>query len=157
MSNKITVKEFKDWLGGVLDFQDENWIPNKEQWEKILNKINQLEVNATYNFTKEYDDHSENYKPDFSLYPEIKDVSSQTGSIENKTNKRESGIVKNIDLETSVKLPESALVKNTQVKVVQSSVPEIIKTEDGGRIINTGKTHKMDNDLSGKEYKSSFI
>ena len=45
MSNKdkISVSEFKSWLSGVLDFQTDDWTPDKTQWEKILAKIEQLD------------------------------------------------------------------------------------------------------------------
>lgn len=41
-SNEITIKDFQNWLDGVVEFQDEDWTPNPEQWEKILDKIGKL-------------------------------------------------------------------------------------------------------------------
>lgn len=38
-TNDITVKEFKMWLEGVIEMQDEDWIPDARQWAKILGKI----------------------------------------------------------------------------------------------------------------------
>ena len=35
----ITTQELKFWLHGILEFQSDSWIPNKEQWEAIKNKI----------------------------------------------------------------------------------------------------------------------
>lgn len=45
----ITVSEFKAWLAGVEDMQGANWIPSKEQWKKIRNKINILVDTPTTN------------------------------------------------------------------------------------------------------------
>lgn len=52
---KVSVKELKYWLRGILEFQDANWVPNKEQWNNILNKIfnlDELEIHEN-NFIKE--------------------------------------------------------------------------------------------------------
>lgn len=40
---KLTVTELKFWLSGILEFQTNEWIPNKNQWETIKNKIFELE------------------------------------------------------------------------------------------------------------------
>lgn len=40
---KITVKEFKMWLQGVEEMQDEAWTPDTRQWNKIREKINQID------------------------------------------------------------------------------------------------------------------
>ena len=39
----ITVQEIKFWLSGILEFQDEGWLPNREQWENIKEKIMSLD------------------------------------------------------------------------------------------------------------------
>lgn len=36
---KISLAEFKAWLEGVEDLQDDDWSPSKVQWEKIRQKI----------------------------------------------------------------------------------------------------------------------
>jgi hypothetical protein len=41
-SKKITVSEFKMWLDGFLAFQGDEWVPTKEQWDVIVEKINNL-------------------------------------------------------------------------------------------------------------------
>jgi hypothetical protein len=39
----ITIKEFKAWMKGVEDMHGENWSPNKNQWKKIREKLEQLD------------------------------------------------------------------------------------------------------------------
>jgi len=39
---KFTVPEFKTWLDGIMQFQDDDWSPNREQWEEIYAKIMDL-------------------------------------------------------------------------------------------------------------------
>lgn len=44
MENTISVKEFKAWLEGFEEsFSSYQPYPNKEQWEKIMNKVHQLQ------------------------------------------------------------------------------------------------------------------
>lgn len=35
----ISVKEFKMWLEGVEEMQEEGWVPNSTQWARIRDKI----------------------------------------------------------------------------------------------------------------------
>lgn len=42
-ARQISPKELKFWLEGILEFQDENWIPNREQWKNIQEKIFNLQ------------------------------------------------------------------------------------------------------------------
>jgi hypothetical protein len=39
---KITIKEFKMWLEGVIEMQDDGWTPDPKQWTKILEKIHNI-------------------------------------------------------------------------------------------------------------------
>lgn len=41
-SKKLTVNDFKMWLGGVEEMQTEDWIPDARQWKRIREKIDQL-------------------------------------------------------------------------------------------------------------------
>jgi hypothetical protein len=41
-SQKITVTEFKSWINGIREITGDDWIPNKEQWAMILEKIDNL-------------------------------------------------------------------------------------------------------------------
>lgn len=38
-----TVKEFKAWLSGILEFQSDDWSPNAEQWRTIQERISLLQ------------------------------------------------------------------------------------------------------------------
>lgn len=40
----MKVDNFKSWLDGVLEMNEEGWVPSKIQWKKILEKINSLEI-----------------------------------------------------------------------------------------------------------------
>jgi hypothetical protein len=40
---KMTVPEFKTWIKGLCAFQDDNWLPNKNQWEHIRQLIDSLD------------------------------------------------------------------------------------------------------------------
>ena len=39
----ISIKEFKMWLEGVEEMQEENWTPDARQWKRIREKIEQIE------------------------------------------------------------------------------------------------------------------
>ena len=41
--NKISVRDFQNWVNGILEFQTNEWTPSKDQWKTILAKINLLE------------------------------------------------------------------------------------------------------------------
>lgn len=49
-NDPVTISEFQSWLSGVVEFQAKDWTPNKQQWEAILNKINNL-TNETQTVT----------------------------------------------------------------------------------------------------------
>ncbi len=40
----ITISEFRHWLAGVEEMQPDGWSPDKRQWDRIREKINQLEA-----------------------------------------------------------------------------------------------------------------
>lgn len=40
---KITVKNFINWLDGVIDMQEDGWVPDSKQWNKILTKIYEID------------------------------------------------------------------------------------------------------------------
>ena len=42
----ISSAELKTWLEGVESMQDSNWHPSSEQWQKIREKISQLQEDA---------------------------------------------------------------------------------------------------------------
>ena len=57
-TNEISVSEFKSWISGIEDMQDDDWVPNKVQWDKIKSKINLLaetvEIEATETEPQKY-------------------------------------------------------------------------------------------------------
>lgn len=46
LSTSISVSEFKSWMSGVEDMQEDDWVPNKQQWERIKSKIELLSDEA---------------------------------------------------------------------------------------------------------------
>lgn len=43
---KISFQEFKAWLQGVEEMQDEGWSPTPVQWQKIKEKLGQIDLSA---------------------------------------------------------------------------------------------------------------
>lgn len=39
----ITLSDFRSWLQGVEDMQEDGWTPSPVQWKKIRTKINDIE------------------------------------------------------------------------------------------------------------------
>ena len=39
----ITIREFRCWLQGVEEMQEEDWVPSKAQWTKIRQKIDTIQ------------------------------------------------------------------------------------------------------------------
>lgn len=42
MNNEISLADFRSWLQGVEDMQEEGWTPTAVQWNKIRQKIDQI-------------------------------------------------------------------------------------------------------------------
>lgn len=45
-SQKMTVSQFKMWIQGLSEFQEDDWIPNVNQWNLIRERIDLLEEGA---------------------------------------------------------------------------------------------------------------
>lgn len=43
-SERISLRDFKSWLAGVEDMQPDNWSPTPEQWKRIRDKIDAIDV-----------------------------------------------------------------------------------------------------------------
>jgi hypothetical protein len=41
-NEKVTISELQSWLNGAIAFQEDDWVPNKAQWDKIITKIRNL-------------------------------------------------------------------------------------------------------------------
>lgn len=52
---KITINEFQTWLEGIMEFQDDDWSPNNEQWNAIYERIMNLKdaTNNSVNISKQ--------------------------------------------------------------------------------------------------------
>lgn len=135
---KVTVSEFKNWLSGVLDFQPDDWVPNAEQWEKIHNKINQLDDELIQVKAPRVDTGRPNQSATRHPRPAGPAVPGMDGP--------------------AVQLPEPP-PKEKHVNVKQTSPPKIITGEDGTeRVLDTGKVHEMGViDTREKDYESSFV
>ena len=44
---EMTVKQFQTWIKGLCAFQDDGWLPNKNQWEHIRQLIDNLQETTT--------------------------------------------------------------------------------------------------------------
>jgi len=44
----ITLRDFRAWLQGVEDMQEEEWTPTAEQWKRIRHKINLISVTDSH-------------------------------------------------------------------------------------------------------------
>ena len=42
-TKKLTIKEFRMWLEGVEEMQEEGWTPNTVQWRRIRDKLNEID------------------------------------------------------------------------------------------------------------------
>jgi len=40
--SSMSLTEFKSWLNGLMEFQDDTWAPTPEQWRAIVDKIMKL-------------------------------------------------------------------------------------------------------------------
>lgn len=54
-TNTITINEFKMWLQGVEEMQDDNWTPDSKQWARIREKIRAItESTSDTHLTTQY-------------------------------------------------------------------------------------------------------
>lgn len=49
---KITVKEFRMWLEGVEEMQEDGWTPSPAQWTRIREKIDTINDDVQQTFTQ---------------------------------------------------------------------------------------------------------
>ncbi len=66
-NEKVTPKELKDWLKGILEFQNASWSPNTEQWDTIKEKIFSLDDETV--ISKEVYRKENIVKPDYADPP----------------------------------------------------------------------------------------
>jgi hypothetical protein len=148
MSEKTTVSvnEFKNWLDGVLDFQPEGWSPNAEQWEKIKNKIDQLEDTVV----------ERQPAPAAPAQQQPRANPNQQPVAQKKP--RPEGPLTNLDMDETVKLPDKPIQRKRHVHTQKTSDPKVVDSGNGRKVIDTGTVHKMGEiDTSDGNYESSFI
>lgn len=73
---KISLAEFKAWLEGVEDLQDDDWSPSKVQWEKIRQKIENIDEGVV-NTLSQPSQQSVSYQP--IAYPQPVNTQSAFG------------------------------------------------------------------------------
>jgi hypothetical protein len=125
---KVSVSEFKNWLDGVLDFQPEDWVPDRGQWEKILNKIKQLDENT-------------------SQPARAAPVPAAPKGPRNPRPVPPLNVGK-AEMDATVELPDIVPERQNRqvVTVQQNGPPKIVDAGDGGaKIIDTGQIHKTGN------------
>ena len=139
---RVSVNEFKNWLSGVLDFQPDDWVPNAVQWEKIRNKIEQLEETKV----------------------EVMQVNSEPAPVNGPPgagprHPRPVGPHAQVDNlnQPAVQLPDPPKKKPSPITVKKTGNPQVIEGEGGTRIVDTGVVHELGMiDTSETEYESSF-
>jgi hypothetical protein len=139
---KLSVSDFKNWLSGVLDFQDEDWTPNLDQWKKILTKIHELDettvqptqatpkVNAVKSDPKQEVSVPRNPRPQLNLPAELD--------------------------KATTKLPDKPVISGEKsVEVIQAQQPSV-REEGNQKIRDTGKIYKTKENQDA-DYESTFI
>lgn len=48
---RLSVQEFQTWLQGIMEFQNDDWSPNPQQWSAIYDKIMNLKTDETVSTT----------------------------------------------------------------------------------------------------------
>lgn len=48
---RLSVQEFQTWLQGIMEFQNDDWSPNPQQWNAIYDKIMNLKTDETVSTT----------------------------------------------------------------------------------------------------------
>lgn len=144
---KLSVSDFKNWLEGVLDFQEEGWTPNLDQWNKILEKVAELD--------------------DTPVAPKAVESTTMAAPVKNppqpatrhpRPQMDKSVLPPDLD-EPSVSLPEQPVIRNKpkSMQVMQTDSPSI--TDEGGtKVVNTGNVYKTkDNQEPSATYESDFL
>lgn len=54
VAQKITLRDFKSWLSGVEEMQEDDWSPSTEQWRRIRQKIDLISEDLRVNTKAEY-------------------------------------------------------------------------------------------------------
>lgn len=154
----VTVQELKNWLEGVLDFQEEGWAPNTDQWEKIKKKIFNLEESPKYAWDGDVQ------MPPERVEPKPKAQEKPKGANPSKVIGNElsdipiTKVQENPDIDRPLnpkKLPPVSN-KTQRLSVDQNQSPTIEEMGEG-RVVHSGKRITTGNiDTSDGEYHSDF-
>lgn len=68
----ITINDFKMWLSGVEEMQDDDWTPTQSQWKRIRGKIDNIQEVKSNNIV--FNDSTN--VPSYALPPDIGQPSS---------------------------------------------------------------------------------
>jgi hypothetical protein len=144
----ISVSDFKNWLSGIREFQPEDWVPNLDQWNKILGKIEDIEESVSAPQVS-----SAEINPEVGSYysPSAKPQKNPQGAARPVRTRPQAPL----DSGGAVKLPDNPVkVVPKQVTVEKVGVP----TRDvEGKVLNTGDVYKTGViDTSKGDYESQF-
>lgn len=68
--SEVSVGEFKSWISGIQDMQEDDWTPNKSQWIKIRDKINLLAENEEATPTPQPQYQQPQYNQNYGYQPQ---------------------------------------------------------------------------------------
>jgi hypothetical protein len=144
----ITVSDFKNWLSGVRDFQPEDWVPNLDQWNKILDKIEQLdELSEPMPYYSGADRTVVNALSSEAVAISASATAPNPAPVRTRPHAPLS--------EAAVTLPDTPIrPAPKQITVSKVSAPT---RDETGKIVNTGDMYKTGViDTSDKNYESQF-
>ena len=156
---KLTVSEFQTWLQGIMEFQDSDWSPNKEQWVAIYNKIMNLKeaegtVRVSAASVREIVDGVEEILPNFNEPPTVVQQPRQP-LIEEPVNNAlvQENVGGGVSPEPVEIISQEELVTLSEEEIRQKI--EQAKKFGGSSVNNPIKT--PDIDTSNGNYKSGFV
>ena len=155
-----TVKELKAWLYGILEFQDDKWIPNEQQWKSIKEKLFNLKEDV------EIIQYSGNNLP--NIPPHNTDISRSNqmpmqphvnGASLNPQPNSHKRITLLPEGDGPIEVIDIPVADMTNLmNLPNQSIPQIPNVENISSTIKvSGKKFKTPDDLSGQPYKSKFF
>lgn len=139
ITKRQTVKEFKAWLAGILEFQPNNWCPDPGQWKTIQERINNL-------------------KEEFEVYEKMDTPKTIPTVLTRPNNPQTSKDI--IPPGNAIQLlplgddiPAEVIATPASL---DSSLQPTVHTVSSRVIANTGTKMKTPSDISGNPYKTPF-
>ena len=148
ISKKISVGDFKNWLSGIREFQPDNWVPNLDQWHKILDKIEDIEDSIS---TPPVSASGFNPQTDWGGTSNPNVQNAHTDHPKPVRQRPQAPLGDN----GTVTLPDAPVrVVPKQVTVEKVGVPT---RDEAGKVLNTGAVYKTGMiDTSKNDYESQF-